>query len=285
MSKRNMLLGLAAGKVGDLVFYRDGGEQRTRTRVIPKNPRSSRQMEQRVKIANVSAFYRAFANVLSDSFPNRPSHRSGYNEFSRAAISISPYLTKEMVSAGVCVASPYQVAKGNIASLPFQLVNEREGAGVTLAVAGLAAEDTSVGAVSAALLAAYPQLQNGDKLVSLIGDFVQLTGTDNVYFKAVQPTVAVFEIDTTSDSSILDSHISVSEGLLSFTVVSTVGWVSGALFASRVDGNGRLDVSSASMVLEGDTLSTYETLRSESAMLDAIESYGVGEQKILREWD
>lgn len=83
MTKRNMLLSLASGKLGDMVFYRAGGEQRTRTRVVPRNPKSIAQMENRIPMANLSALYKGWSAVLRSSFSSKKANESAFNVFVR----------------------------------------------------------------------------------------------------------------------------------------------------------------------------------------------------------
>lgn len=66
MSKGNLFLGQARGKVGDVVFYRLEGEQVTRSRNrSPKNPRTAIQLAQRIIMNTVSKAYSLF-QVLAD---------------------------------------------------------------------------------------------------------------------------------------------------------------------------------------------------------------------------
>lgn len=115
MTKRSMLLSLASGKLGDMVFYRAGGEQRTRTRVVPKNPKTIAQMTQRLRMLNPSAIYRSLSSVLSASFVERKSNQSSANKFISDAISTLPYyITKAMKDELLCVPFGAKVASGNI---------------------------------------------------------------------------------------------------------------------------------------------------------------------------
>lgn len=119
MSKKNMLLGVATGKVGDLVFYRAGGEQRTRTRVTPANPRSYNQQVQRSKIAEVVNAYRAMNVVLKETFPNRPTKQSTFNAFSAANMVIAPTLQRSEAKRGIFNPAPFFIAKGSLKT-PFE---------------------------------------------------------------------------------------------------------------------------------------------------------------------
>lgn len=115
MTKRSMLLSLASGKLGDMVFYRAGGEQRTRTRVIPKNPKTIAQMNQRLRMLNPSSIYRSLGSVLSASFVDRKSNQSSANKFMSDAISTLPYyITKAMKDELLCVPFGAKLSSGNI---------------------------------------------------------------------------------------------------------------------------------------------------------------------------
>ena len=286
MSKRNMLLGLAAGKVGDLVFYRDGGEQRTRTRVIPKNPRSPLQMAQRVRMANISAMYRLLAPIVRDSFSNRPSNQSGYNAFASGAIELSPYMTKEMANADAVLPMPAVVAKGVLQSVNVEpyITGSRAAA---IAVSSLTpTEGLTVGAVSSAILADYPSLQEGDKITLVAVGFVVNSSFDSDVCEG-SSVFYEFEIDSTSDMAISSiSFLAVGEGQLLFPAVASLanGSESRAVAAivSRVNGDGSLQTSFARLELSESAQTLYDDYRTDAALQDAIESYNAGSDSILR---
>lgn len=82
MSKRSLFWGQASGKLGEAVFYRAGGEQRTRAYVKAiKNPKTLAQMMQRITMGNLVSMYSALKPILSQSFPLRAANRSAFNEF------------------------------------------------------------------------------------------------------------------------------------------------------------------------------------------------------------
>lgn len=69
MAKGNLFLGQSRGKVGDIVFYRQDGEQVTRTRNRhPRNPRSNPQQYQRAIMATVTAAYKAGRQIYDHAF-------------------------------------------------------------------------------------------------------------------------------------------------------------------------------------------------------------------------
>lgn len=69
MAKGNMFLGMARGKIGDVVFYRADGQQLSRVRNRnPRNPRSNAQLFQRAIMATVVQAYTAGKVIFDHSF-------------------------------------------------------------------------------------------------------------------------------------------------------------------------------------------------------------------------
>ena len=287
MSKSNMLLGLAKGKVGDLVFYRDGGEQRTRTRVTPKNPRTPAQMTQRVKIANVSALYRALSNILCASFTNRPSNQSGYNAFASTAIAAAPFVTREMALVDSVLPQPAQVSKGVLPSLPFKLADAEEGKAFSLTLQGVTAEDPTIGDISSALIAAYPALQDGDVITSVTLRFAAIDDAlDGVDKYRASQLVKQFVIDTTSTDLLTTTDFKVENA--SFMVHHLDSFFDdntqmAAYFVSRIDASGTMQTSTDFFQLSLLAQTLYDSYRTPEAIKQAIESYNVGKADILRQ--
>lgn len=69
MSKGNLFLGFARGKVGDVVFARQNGEQITRARNrSPKNPQTPLQLLQRVILKSSSSAFSLMQEICNHSF-------------------------------------------------------------------------------------------------------------------------------------------------------------------------------------------------------------------------
>lgn len=72
MAKDNLFLGYARGKVGDIVFYRAGGQQITRARNrFPRNPRTGKQLFTRAIMATVTQAYAAGQAIFDHSFQGK----------------------------------------------------------------------------------------------------------------------------------------------------------------------------------------------------------------------
>lgn len=114
MSKGNMLLGQARGKMGSIVFFvRDGIQQQRPHNPEPKNPRTISQMFQRVKLAAVVGFYKRQAAFFRFALKKK-ARESYYNAFVRYNLNLSPYFTKEQAASGVSCPAPYIIADGNM---------------------------------------------------------------------------------------------------------------------------------------------------------------------------
>lgn len=281
-----MLLGLAKGKVGDLVFYRDGGEQRTRTRVIPKNPRTPAQMAQRCKISNVSALYRAMASVLADSFTNRPSNQSGYNAFAASAIAKAPYLTKPMTAAGACLPQPCQLSKGILPSVELNVTTADGTSILGISLDSSLTSSSTVGAVSQALLEEYPLLQNGDRLTGVLVNFAADTeAEDDADVYRADVTISHFVIDTTSEELMSTQSFAIVEGNLCperFAVDFNENRRLAGCIVSRIDENGALQTSTEYAKLSTLSQQLYDDYRTAAAKYDAIQSYSAGTTSALR---
>lgn len=69
MAKGNMLLGQARGKIGDLVFSRNNGQQVVRARAaVVKNPQSEAQIVQRIILNTVAQAYSKMIAIVDHSF-------------------------------------------------------------------------------------------------------------------------------------------------------------------------------------------------------------------------
>ena len=90
MSKGNMFINKAAGKVGNLVLYTRSGEQVMRAyQNKVKNPRTLEQVMQRAKFANAVKFYkRAVKNFFPLAFEDQKQNESAFNAFMRHNIAL-----------------------------------------------------------------------------------------------------------------------------------------------------------------------------------------------------
>lgn len=116
MAKGSLFWANASGKLGEAVFYRAGGEQRTRSYVKNiKNPKTLAQAEQRLSMLNFSAGFRALKPLLAFSFPNKLSRQSGFNAFVKANKAVDfPVITREGANEGLAVLGDAVISSGSL---------------------------------------------------------------------------------------------------------------------------------------------------------------------------
>lgn len=163
---QNMWLRGAKKKLGGTVLYTQGG--RTLQRELApevKNPKTPAQMGQRVKWANLVAFYRANAGWMPKAFENKKPTQSDYNKFmSLNAANSRIYLTREQARQGACVVDSYRVSDGTLQ--PVDIFPTEQNWVTNLYLTGLDKLDatTTVAAFSTALLASNAGLKSGDQV-------------------------------------------------------------------------------------------------------------------------
>ncbi len=86
MATGNLILGTARKKLGDVVLYRSGGEQRSRVRVTPKNPKSAKQAVQRMVLATAAKMASAYEPLVNHSFENTEVGAKSLQEFRKYAM-------------------------------------------------------------------------------------------------------------------------------------------------------------------------------------------------------
>lgn len=116
MSKRSLFWGQASGKLGEAVYYRAGGEQRTRTYVSRvKNPKSRAQALQRTKFNNMVAVFRGTSIFVKSLFKPEKSSQSPFNAFVKRNFPLCLTVAdKEMVEFGEGGAENFVFANGSV---------------------------------------------------------------------------------------------------------------------------------------------------------------------------
>ncbi len=101
MSKGNLFLGFARGKVGDVVFSRVDGEQVARARNrSPKNPQTPLQLLQRVIVKTVSAAYSVLIDIADHSFQGAAEGTPNQSRFMSANIAALRLRLAEIINEG-----------------------------------------------------------------------------------------------------------------------------------------------------------------------------------------
>lgn len=279
MSKNNMLLGYARGKVGDLVFARRLGQQTTRAyNSNPKDAKTRSQVTQRVKMANVIAMYRALKNICNHSFEGLSVGQTSYSAFVKANLTGNKVsLTKEAASFGACVVAPYLISRGSLPSI--QVEGTGADAVTNIAVGGLTISGTTtIGQFADALVANNAGIEYGDQLtyVSLVQQTDANTGYPVVVAGIYEVTLNSASTDKVRDF-IPEVGSSVKNGFLAHGAL--IGRGGFAWILSRKQTGASLMVSTQRLVLTSPDV--YDQFATADANTRAISSYGFTMEPIL----
>lgn len=159
MSKGNLFLGFARGKVGSLVFSRQNGEQITRARnPQPKNPQTPLQLLQRVVMKTASGAYSLLQPIADHSFQGEREGTPNQSVFIRRNVALLRSKCADEINSGdpeaivtslkanfadkassLTEINAYQVSEGSIVPVTVEFIN-----GVfCLALPGMAAGITA----------------------------------------------------------------------------------------------------------------------------------------------
>lgn len=195
MAKGNFLLGYARGSVGDVTFSRVKGNQVAKARNRnPANPNTIPQAMQRSLFADAVRFYtRGVQNAFKFAFERKLENESDYNAFMRLNVnrgvrigktpeSMYPAIGDWLVADGSItppiksgpevstVVGDYTIGGYQAAdTYPSEYVefDTLPSSAITLGFAA-AATPTTIGALSTALIAQFPQLRQGDFVTILL---------------------------------------------------------------------------------------------------------------------
>lgn len=134
MSKRSLFWGQASGKLGEAVYYRAGGEQRTRAYVSKiKNPKTRAQALQRTKFNNMVAVFRGTSVFVKSLFKAEKSSQSPFNAFVKRNFPLCLTVAdREMVELGEGGSQNFVFANGSVnfntvpSIIPFKPLGNEE---------------------------------------------------------------------------------------------------------------------------------------------------------------
>ena len=208
-----MVVTVGTGKLGSMVGYRitnsnDKEKQGLRAYVAhPSNPQSFLQAQQRMKIANIARNYGILKPVLRRAFEDKKYGGMSYLEFLRLNLNEvpeGPYVPKNYVTY---VPAAYKMSKGTLQTLGYAFKQTSQSFVPNLnSLASVTAGSMTLAALSAAIIAANPTIQDGDQLTWIVG-FEYEGG-------AFQYRYASITLDTsdTTTTFVIDSHDMLSVG-------------------------------------------------------------------------
>ena len=270
-------------QIGGMVLYSRNGETIARELAAQvTNPRTPAQMEQRVRLSNLVAVYRANASWMRGAFENKKDRESDYNAFVSANVGNNAVaLSKSDVAAGAAVVGNYKITSG---SLPIiETVLNGNDLVSNLYVGSLSVtESTTIADLSTALLANNNGLEEGMQISIVINLQLAAAGSGVPYV-----TVRAYEmIINTEDSTTVEQVVpdgileSVGTGTKALAIkTNSLGDGAAAFIISKTIG-GRTQVSTQSLVFFGSN-ATYRNYTSTTAWNRAIASYGEGMDTFL----
>lgn len=204
MSKGNMLLGYARGKVGSMVFSRANGEQITRAyNGVPTNNRTVSQMLQRTMFITANKFFtRGNQNFFKFSFEDKRQNESDFNAFMRNNIKnasmISQYAFDEATYPAL---GRFLLTKGSLYGIPLEY---REETGCFNIIITNDVTYGTIGSFSSSLIEEY-QLQKGDIFTAVM---ISAEGSNTANTPSILPlrrgivrwTIKQFTIDPDNNS-------------------------------------------------------------------------------------
>lgn len=262
------------GKIGQMIYYqrKDGTTVVYEAREKAATPvRTEAQMQIRTQWSNLGAVYTQFHKTLKKGFEGLEAGLSDYNAFIQANVGVCKvYIPKWIRLNGGCVLAPYLVTRGKMPSISMT----RSGGDVLVSNIALGAlvigDDTTVGELSAAVLAYNATWQEGDQLTFFYGtqEVDEVTGTPRalisgwkVVLDVTDETVLWNVVSPTGFSSV-DGRLGMGVAISSAAAV----WVH-----TREGAGSDVQVSTQYLYVDSAILESYQ---NEAAFAASAASYG-----------
>lgn len=226
MAKGNMLLGMSRGSVGDVTFYRSGGSQRARARNRkPANPMTVRQQTQRAKFANAVKFHKQVtSNFFRFAYEDKKVNESDYNAFMRHNVGNSGFIgARASKIASWPALGLWEVTSGSLPEINVSRPTTGYRFDCDL---NIDAGYTTVGALSAALIAQGDTWREGDILTALM---YRATAA------ATLPTVDT-ETEHIASSAYIQIKLNSTDTTTLESITGNCGGVGFMMIADEVDG-------------------------------------------------
>lgn len=279
----NLWLRGSKKRLAGTVIYQSNGQtiQRELASSV-SNPRTESQMQQRVRWANLVAFYRAAKPMMRYAFEAKKATQSDYNALMSANVSNSPvYLTKAQANSGACVVAPYIITKGSLPSISISPKANDWESDIYLGDLDDFA-DISVRDLALAILANNPGVHEGDQLsfVRFTQSVNPATGNPYVILRKYEVLMDVRNNDLLVNYLPTDIVFPVGSGS-SFRVgvLNNGGTGAFALILSRTIG-GKTYVSTQNLTLV-NMASVLAQYTNADQLAVAIQSYGETEDAFL----
>ena len=261
----------ASGKLGNNLVMR----KTAKGQILAKAPkkasqprRSEKQANTRLQMANLLANFRLYSGMLQEAFESKKAGVSDANMYVSVNWGYQPvYMTRQMRIQGCCVLADNMFSTGSIAPIGYALVDGKLVSDLYLGSLVIG-EETTVGQLTAAVLANNDLWEEGDQLTCFIG--TQLVGADGLPRATMKAEKVILNLD--DETKLWDvtgsDGFSTKDGYLAGGVVLQnmgMAWVH-----SRNNGS-QTKVSTQRLVVVSAVIAQYQTY---AAMRAAADSYG-----------
>ena len=208
------------GGAGGYSFYVRKGEQVIRQRKNNSNygsgaSRTYAQMIRRIKWGNLVNVFKAMKSWQPKAYDSKKQGQTDYNIFMQLNINrATAALTREMCLSGCAVIEPCQVSRGSLPPIALALAGSGNQYVSDIVISNAIQGSTTVGQLSADIIANNPQFQEGDNLAFC---FFYNWKDSRVEWPFVSTRYTEITLDTTSAVVInsipaLDNRLSKSTG-------------------------------------------------------------------------
>lgn len=274
------------GGAGGYSFYVRGGEQVVRQRRNNSNygesaSRTRAQMIRRIMWGNLVNIYKAIKSWQQKAYDTKAIGQTDYNLFMKLNIPMASVgVTKAACEQGFAVFENYQVSKGSLPPVNYQLSAQNDDIITNIVYTSAILATTTVGEFSAEIIAKNPQFQAGDNIAFIFFRNHQYIGAEWPYAYSVYTEVTL----NTSDTSILMGIPEIGQRLIEGpdnvlhvdVDAPTPGGepeVEGIAIIHTRKVNGQLFVSSQNILMESDQF--IQRYSGETWYQTCIDSYGI----------
>lgn len=270
---KNMWMRNTRQQVAGAVLYNLKGQTIQREKAGKLfNPRTTAQMDQRVKLANLVNFYRANkAWMAKGAFESKKQTWSDYNAFVSVNLKTSlVYLTKTQASAGACVCAPYIVTKGTLPSVNITTEELDENKNYIIIALSASAAPTTWGALSKAIIDQHPGIQNGDQLSIIY--YMQKDGVNDPFLR-VKAQELILDVNSTDALTDLFPRWTIGQNAMEYQSHDVdEGLEVGISVCFSRTVAGKIKVSDSEVIMLD--LSKFNDATDAGVAQNAIESYG-----------
>lgn len=274
------------GGAGGYSFYVRGGEQVVRQRKNNSNygesaSRTRAQMIRRIMWGNLVNIYKAIKSWQQKAYDTKAIGQTDYNLFMKLNIPMASVgVTKAACEQGFAVFENYQVSKGSLPPVNYQLSAQNDDIITNIVYESAILATTTVGEFAAEIIAKNPQFQAGDNIAFIFFRNHQYIGAEWPYAYSVYTEVTLNTADTSILMDIPEIGQRLIEGpdnLLHVDIdAPTPGGepeVEGIAIIHTRKVSGQLFVSSQSILMESDQF--IQRYSGEAWYQTCIDSYGI----------